>query len=194
MDRSPSRPKLLLHACCGVCSAYVPEILRDEYDVTIYYDNPNIFPQEEFDRRAEAARVMAEKYGLPFILVPQGTIDWYRAVRGHAKARENGERCRKCITHRLDAAFRYAKTHHFDIVATTVSVSRRKNIEQVHAAGRALASVHGIPFLDRDWRKGGGERESQRRAKEAGIYRQEYCGCVYSLVKMKARVKSRVTS
>jgi hypothetical protein len=187
MDQAKIRSKLLLHACCGVCSAYVPEILRDEYDVTVYYDNPNIFPQEEFERRAEAARIMARKYGIPFVLVPQQPREWYRTVRGHAKDRENGERCRKCITHRLDAAFRYAKNHGFDIVATTVSVSRRKNIEQVHVAGRSLSEIYEIPFLDRDWRKGGGEDESQRRAKAAGIYRQDYCGCVYSLVRMKVR-------
>jgi epoxyqueuosine reductase len=180
MDSPAPRSKLLLHACCGVCSAYVPDILRREYDVTIYYDNPNIAPREEFDRRADAARTMAEKYGLPFILVPQEPVEWYRAVRGHAKDRENRERCRKCIAHRLASAFAYAKRHHFDIVATTISVSRRKDIHQVHAVGRELSEIYGTPFLDRDWRKGGGEDESQRRAVAAGIYRQEYCGCVFS--------------
>jgi epoxyqueuosine reductase len=174
------RPKLLLHACCGVCSAYVPDLLRREYDVTMYYDNPNISPSEEFDRRAEAARAMAKAYGIPFILVPQEPVSWYRSVRGHAKDRENGERCRKCIVHRMDSAFRYAKANGFEIVATTLGVSRRKKVEMVNDAGRRLSEIHGIPYLDRDFRKSGGEEESQRRARESGIYRQTYCGCVYS--------------
>jgi len=192
MDGAVPRPKLLLHACCGVCSSYVPDLLQREFTVTIYYDNPNIAPSDEFDRRAEAARTMAEKYGLPFILVPQEPVAWYRAVRGHAGDRENGERCRKCIAHRMASAFDYAKRNGFDAVATTVSVSRRKKIGMVHDIGRRLSTIYGIAYLDRDWRKGGGEQESQRRAREAGIYRQEYCGCVYSVKGVGGRVTRSV--
>jgi epoxyqueuosine reductase len=177
-DESPKR--LLLHACCGVCSAYVPDMLRREFDVAIYYDNPNIAPREEFERRAEAARTMANLYGIPFILVPQEPDGWYREVQGHEGDRENGERCRRCIAHRLASTFRYAKEHGFAVVATTISVSRRKDVKMVHAVGRELGKDYGMAFLDRDWRKGGGESESQNRAKAAGIYRQTYCGCVYS--------------
>lgn len=187
MDRLAHRPKLLLHACCGVCSAYVPELLIPDYDVTIYFENSNIYPSDEFRRRADAAREMAGRYKIPFIEVTQDEVSWYRAVQGRAQDRENGERCATCMAFRLDRAFAYAKENGFDIVACTLGVSRRKKIDMVHAVGRTLSEKYDIPFLDRDWKKGGGEDESQRRAKEAGIYRQEYCGCVYSKVRKEHR-------
>jgi hypothetical protein len=189
MDHPAHRPKLLLHACCGVCSAYVPELLIPDYDVTIYFENSNIYPSDEFRKRADAAREMAKQHGIPFIEVSQDEPSWYRAVQGHAQDRENGERCAKCMAFRLDHAFAYAKEHGFDVVACTLGVSRRKKIDMVHAVGKTLSEKYGIPFLDRDWKKGGGEDESQRRAKEAGIYRQEYCGCVYSRVSRDARIR-----
>lgn len=174
------KPRLLLHACCGVCSAYVPELLIPDYDVTIHYENSNIYPPEEFKRRADAAREMAKRYNIAFIEVKQDEPSWYRAVQGHSQDKENGPRCEKCMRFRLDRAFAYAKENEFDIVACTLGVSRRKNINMVNGVGRVMSEKYGIPFLDRDWKKGGGEIESQRRAKESGIYRQEYCGCVYS--------------
>ncbi len=189
MDYPKRRPKLLLHACCGVCSAYMPELLIPDYDVTIYFENSNIYPSDEFRKRADAARAMAKQHGIPFIEVSQDEPAWYRAVQGHAQDRENGDRCAKCMAFRLDRAFAYAEEHGFDIVACTLGVSRRKKIEMVHEVGRTLSEKYGIPFLDRDWKKGGGEDESQRRAKEAGIYRQEYCGCVYSKFSRDVRIR-----
>lgn len=175
-----TKPRLLLHVCCGVCSAYIPEILAPDYDVTMYYENSNIYPSDEFRRRADAAKVIAEKYGAIFIEVPQNQESWNLAVAGHAQDPENGKRCEICMCHRLDLAFQYAKNNQFDIVACTLGVSRRKKIELVNSIGNKLSEKYQIPFMDRDWKKNGGEVESQRRAKEADIYRQDYCGCVYS--------------
>jgi epoxyqueuosine reductase len=174
------KPRLLLHVCCGVCSAYIPEILTPEYDVTMYYENSNIYPAEEFKRRADAARTIAKKYGAIFIEVPQDQDAWNLTVAGHSQDPENGERCKLCMNYRLNHAFRYAQEHQFDIVACTLGVSRRKQVEMVNDIGRTLSKKYGIPFMDRDWKKNNGEVESQRRAKEFGIYRQDYCGCVYS--------------
>jgi predicted adenine nucleotide alpha hydrolase (AANH) superfamily ATPase len=175
-----TKPRLLLHVCCGVCSAYIPETLTPDYDVTMYYENSNIFPAEEFRRRSDAAKTIAEKYGAIFIEVPQDQHAWNIAVAGHAQDPENGERCKLCMGFRLDRAFKYAKEQGFDIVACTLGVSRRKNIDMVNEIGRILSEQYGIPFMNRDWKKGGGEVESQKRAKDLGIYRQNYCGCVYS--------------
>lgn len=180
MITDSKKPKLLLHVCCGVCSAYIPEILTPDYDVTMYYENSNIYPADEFKRRADAARSIAQTYGAVFIEAPQDQDAWNLAVAGHAQDPENGERCGLCMGFRLDRAFAYAKAHDFDVVACTLGVSRRKNIEMVNSIGKNLSERYEIPFMDRDWKKGGGEVESQRRAKEAGIYRQDYCGCVYS--------------
>ena len=178
-----SRPRLLLHVCCGVCSAYIPELLAPDFDVTMYYDNSNIYPAEEFRRRADAAKEIASRYGVAFVEVPQDPASWNKAVAGHANDPENGERCRLCMVQRLEHAFAYAKDRDFDAVACTLGVSRRKRIDMVNDIGRYLSEVYDIPFLDRDWKKGGGEVESQKRARDYGIYRQEYCGCVYSMKK-----------
>lgn len=176
-----TKPRLLLHVCCGVCSAYIPEILTPDYDVTMYYENSNIYPSDEFRRRADAARTIAEKYGATFIEAPQQQDDWNLAVAGHAQDPENGKRCELCMHFRLDRAFKYAQTNAFDIVACTLGVSRRKQIQMVNAIGKSLSEKYHIPFMDRDWKKNNGEVESQRRAKEYDIYRQDYCGCAYSI-------------
>ncbi|MCI0479097.1 epoxyqueuosine reductase QueH [Candidatus Uhrbacteria bacterium] len=175
-------PRLLLHVCCGVCSSYVPELLLPEFDVTVYYENSNLYPSAEFDRRRDAAATMADRYGLPFIEAPYGPAAWTRSVAGMAQEPERGKRCVACIRFRLDRTFAYAKGDGFDTVATTLSVSRRKDADMINAVGEGLAERYGIPFLGRDWKKKAGADISEARAKAAGIYRQSYCGCVYSLV------------
>jgi len=175
-----SKPRLLLHACCGVCSAYVPELLIPDFDVTVYYENSNLYPTAEFYRRRDAAQIMADRFNLSFIDAPYQPAAWHASVRGLAEEPEGGQRCAACIGFRLDRTFAFAKEHNFDWVATTLSVSRRKNTEQINAIGETLSQQYGLQFLGRDWKKNGGEVISQERAREAGIYRQTYCGCVYS--------------
>jgi epoxyqueuosine reductase len=175
------KPKLLLHACCGVCSSLVPEKLIPDFDVTIYYENSNIYPSKEFELRAEAAKIMANNFNLPFILAPQDQKAWYKNIRGFALEPERGIRCTKCINFRLNKTFAYAKDNHFSWIATTLSVSRNKNAEQINELGKSLSKVYNLTFLGRDWKKQDGEKLSQLRAREAGIYRQNYCGCVYSI-------------
>ena len=178
-------PRLLLHACCGVCSSYVPEKLIPDFDVTVYFENSNLYPESEFYKRRDAALTMAEKYKLPLITPDHDALNWFKAVRGLAQEPERGLRCQKCISFRLDKTMRFAKENSFEWVATTLSVSRRKNVEEINQMGHELAGVHGLKFLGKDWKKENGEVISQQRAKEAGIYRQNYCGCVYSLVRTK---------
>jgi hypothetical protein len=187
-----TKPRLLLHACCGVCSAYVPELLLPEFDVTAYYENSNLYPSAEFARRRDAAKTMAERYGLPFLEAPYDPAEWTRSVAGMAREPENGKRCAACIRFRLDRTFAHAKENGFAWVATTLSVSRRKRTDMINAVGADLAQRHGLSFLGRDWKKGNGETISQERAKAAGIYRQTYCGCVYSLVASRKQTGSRI--
>ncbi|MBU2566523.1 epoxyqueuosine reductase QueH [Patescibacteria group bacterium] len=185
-----NKPPLLLHACCGVCSAYVPERLMPDFDVTIYYENSNIYPSDEFYKRQEAAKIMAQGFKLPFIEAPYKPEDWFKDVRGLKNEPERGKRCDACIYHRLDKTFKYAKENGFFAVATTLSVSRRKDINQVNAIGYTLAEIYGLEFIGRDWKKQEGEKISQQRAKATGIYRQEYCGCVYSKIKLDNHKKN----
>jgi len=158
----------------------VPELLVPDYDVTVYYENSNLYPTEEFFRRRDAARTMADRNGLDFIEAPYSPRDWYSNVRGHNREPEGGKRCSLCIAFRLDRTFVFAKTGGWDWVATTLSVSRRKNADVINSIGAELARGHGLNFLGRDWKRANGENLSQERAKAAGIYRQDYCGCVYS--------------
>jgi len=180
------KPKLLLHACCGVCSAYVPELLIPEFDVAVYYENSNIYPQEEYFKRRDAARIMADGFNLPFLEATYSPDAWHDATLGHAEDKENGPRCGLCINFRLDRTFSFAKEHGFSWVATTLSVSRRKNVVQINEVGALLADKYGLSFLGRDWKKMNGETISQDRAKRSGIYRQDYCGCRFSLKKKLA--------
>lgn len=185
-------PRLLLHACCGVCSSYVPERLKPEFDVTVYFENSNLFPKAEFFKRRDAAQIMAQKNKLPFITAEHSLDDWLKAVRGMVHEPEGGKRCRTCFAFRLGRTINYAKQNGFDWVATTLSVSRRKNAEVINQIGHDLAEAHGLKFLGRDWKKENGELLSQQRAKEAGIYRQDYCGCVYSLTRRQAKTDNQV--
>lgn len=175
-------PELLLHVCCGVCSAYVPERLLPDFDVTVYFENSNLYPTAEFFKRREAAMTMAQKFGLKFITADQDAVGWFKTIRGHAKDPERGERCAKCINFRLDKTFAYAKQNDFKWIATTLSVSRKKNVDLINTLGKNLSDKYALDFLGKDWKKENGELISQQRAKEAGIYRQDYCGCVYSYV------------
>ncbi len=176
-----TKPKLLLHVCCGVCSAYVPELLLPDFDVTVYFENSNLYPHEEFFRRREAAKTMADGFGLEFIEAPYSPDAWDMAVLGHVQDKEYGTRCQLCMGFRLDRTFAYAKRQGFACVATTLSVSRRKDATQVNELGAMLAERYELDFLGRDWKKKNGENISQERAKAAGIYRQTYCGCKYSM-------------
>jgi hypothetical protein len=188
------KPRLLLHACCGVCSAYVPEKLIPDFDVTVYYENSNIFPEEEFYKRQTAAKTMAEKFGLPFVEPTYSPTSWFKSIVGCEQEHEGGPRCEHCINFRLSETVKFAKQNGFEWVATTLSVSRTKNIDQINRIGHALAEMHGLKFLGEDWKKGNGEVISQQRAKETGIYRQNYCGCVYSMtdkLKTDQRLKTK---
>lgn len=153
-----------------------------DYDVTVYFENSNLYPENEFQKRREAAMTMADRFRLPFLTSAYRPCDWFSAVRGLALEPERGKRCETCIAFRLDETMRYAKENGFGWVATTLSVSRRKDVDQINRLGHELAAKHETGFLGQDWKKGNGEVISQQRAKEAGIYRQNYCGCVYSLV------------
>ncbi len=179
------KPKILLHACCGVCSALVPEKLMLDFEVSIYYENSNIYPSKEFYLRQQATRVMADSFKLPFIEAPYNPIEWYKTIRGLRDEPERGKRCNKCIFYRLDKTFKFAKSNNFNYVATTLSVSRRKDVNQINQIGQVLAEKYKIEFIGKDWKKQEGEKISQQRAKEAGIYIQNYCGCVYSKLQSK---------
>jgi len=180
-------PTLLLHTCCGICGAWLPEKLSQDFAVTIFYFNPNIHPREEYEKRVEAVHQMAEFLKLPMI---EGEYDpkvWFEKVRGFAAEREGGARCLLCFELRLQRTAEEAKKLGFDYFATTLTVGRFKPAAVINPIGEKIAAEVGVKFLAGDFKKQGGEMESQKRGKELGIYHQNYCGCIYSKVGANGR-------
>ena len=175
--------RLLLYVCCGPCSTEVIERLSREHRPVLYFFNPNIFPPEEHDRRLLEAERYALSRGLCFIRGKTDHGDWLRAVRGLEGEPEGGKRCGACFAFRLDAAARMAREQGIGLFTTTLTVSPHKSAAAVNAAGEAAGRRHGVGFLAADFKKKDGFLRSCRRAREAGMYRQDYCGCEFSIRK-----------
>ena len=184
-----NRPSLLLHSCCGPCSSYVLEYLSTYFDITVLYYNPNIYPPQEFDKRAaEQERLIGElnndlKQKAAEIKYLQGTYDpeeFFGIARGLEDIPEGGERCYKCYELRLKAAADEAVKGGFDYFATTLSISPLKNAERINEIGERIASETGVKHLPSDFKKRDGYKRSIELSAKYGLYRQDYCGCVYS--------------
>ncbi|MBP5464164.1 MAG: epoxyqueuosine reductase QueH [Treponema sp.] len=188
--QSPKKPTLLLHACCGPCSSYVIEYLAQYFAITIFYYNPNIHPRAEYERRLEELAGFLPRFpaagGIQLVEAPYLPEDFYRAtgVREETelqKEAEKGERCRRCYEFRMRAAWQYAADHAFDWFTTTLSISPFKDADKINAIGTALEQGQSRPrFLPSDFKKKGGFKRSLELSAEYGLYRQDYCGCVYS--------------
>lgn len=177
-------PKLLLHSCCAPCSSYVLEYLSNYFYITVLYYNPNIYPEDEYYHRAvEQKRFIKEfptKYPVIFV---EGNFEperFYETVKGYENIREGGERCFRCYELRLREAAEYAKKLNCDYFTTTLSISPMKNAAKLNEIGGMLAEEYGIPYLYSDFKKRDGYKRSTIISAEYGMYRQDYCGCVFS--------------
>ena len=188
---SLSKPSLLLHACCGPCSSYVLEYLYKYFDITVLYYNPNIYPQEEYERRFSELKKLYESFPPALegkVKVVEQNYDpeeFYEAVGTQenpelAKEPEKGERCRRCYEFRLRRAYEYACADKFDYFCTTLSISPFKDAEKLNVIGEQLEKEGGPHWLPSDFKKKGGFKRSLEISEEYGMYRQDYCGCVYS--------------
>jgi predicted adenine nucleotide alpha hydrolase (AANH) superfamily ATPase len=177
-----SKPTLLLHTCCGICGAWIPEKLSCDFNVTIFYYNPNIHPVEEYEKRREAVHQMSEVLKIPMIEDEYNPRVWFEKVRGQALEHEGGARCLVCFEMRLRRTAEEAKRLGFDYFASTLTVGRFKPAAIINPIGERIATEVGIKFLAGDFKKQGGEAESQKRGKACGIYHQNYCGCIYSKI------------
>ena len=177
-------PRLLLHSCCGPCSSSVLETLASHFAVTLFYDNPNIHPEEEYRHRlAEQQRLLtliSPKYPVAFREGEYRPERFFGAVRGLEAEPEGGARCPVCFELRLRAAAELAKREGFDYFTTTLSVSPHKDAARLNEIGGALAEELGVKYLFADFKKKDGYLRSIRLAEQYGLYRQDYCGCVYS--------------
>ena len=182
------KPKLLLHACCGVCSSSVIERLYPYFDITILYYNPNIYPKAEYMKRLVELEEIIDKMKLDVRLIELGYLhrEFKDKVKGLEKEKEGGERCNKCFYLRLEESAKFAKRNNFDYFTTTLSVSPYKNSQKLNEIGKMLEEKYDIKYLYSDFKKKEGYKRSNELSNKYGIYRQHYCGCEYSLKEAKA--------
>jgi predicted adenine nucleotide alpha hydrolase (AANH) superfamily ATPase len=176
------KPRLLLHACCAPCSSAVLERLAQRLDITLFFYNPNIDTQTEFLRRAEELNRLARQSGLSGepVILPYTPEAFYQAVKGLEGEAEGGARCEACFKLRLREAAAFAAGNGFDYYTTTLTISPMKNAALLNRLGQAIGHEEGIAFLPSDFKKRGGYLRSTHLSKEYGLYRQDYCGCVFS--------------
>ncbi|MFA5127198.1 MAG: epoxyqueuosine reductase QueH [Patescibacteria group bacterium] len=174
------KPKILLHACCAPCSIYVLQKLSADYQVTIYFYDPNIHPRQEYNKRRDELKKYAKKIGINFMEGPYNSADWLEKTKGLEKEPERGKRCEVCFDMRLAESARIAKDNGFDIWTTVLSISPHKDPKQINSVGQKIAGLIGLPYMPADWKKNDGFKIASRLSKEEGFYRQDYCGCVYS--------------
>ncbi len=177
-------PTLLLHACCAPCSSYVLEYLSNYFKITILYYNPNIYPREEYERRKNELATFLPKrnYKYPVTLIEDNynPDEYNEAVKGLEKLGEKSKRCYECYKLRLKRAYDYASQNNFDYFATTLSISPYKISSWINEIGESLADDGKVKFLYADFKKRNGYKRSLELSKEYDLYRQDYCGCIYS--------------
>lgn len=178
------RPTLLLHACCAPCSSYVLEYLEKYFDITVFFYNPNISSKEEYELRAqELKRFVAEKQfdnPVKVVIEEYNPDEFYSIVKGMEDYKEGGERCFICYGLRLEKTAEFAKEGQYDYFTTTLSISPLKNAEKLNQIGLKLEQKYGIKYLISDFKKKNGYKRSIELSKEYNLYRQNFCGCIFS--------------
>ena len=190
------KPSLLLHACCGPCSSYVLEYLCSYFNITVYYYNPNIYPQSEYERRLNELKDFYTKFppvlnnNIIIIEENYNPDDFYNAINLKkepflADEKEKGERCCRCYDFRLRKAYEYAVKHNYDYYCTTLSISPFKDADKINLEGIKIAQDNNpsstVKWLMSDFKKKNGFKRSLELSEEYNLYRQQYCGCIYSL-------------
>lgn len=177
-------PKLFLHSCCAPCSSYTLEYLSNYFDITVYYFNPNISPKAEFDKRyAEQKRLidaLPSKHPIKLVCGEYDYNDFLKIAKGYEDIPEGGERCFRCYRMRLESTAKLAKEQGFDFFCTTLSISPLKNSQKINEIGYEVAEKYGIKWLPSDFKKKEGYKRSIELSREYQLYRQNFCGCVFS--------------
>lgn len=177
-------PKLLMHACCAPCSSYVMEYLSSVFDMTMYFYNPNISPESELTfRGSELERLISEmplSNHVELIREEYEHEKFLEIAKGMEQLPEGGERCFKCYELRLRKTAEFAKTNNFEYFSTTLSISPHKNAQKLNEIGERLSKEYGVPYLFSDFKKKNGYKRSCALSAEYNLYRQNYCGCIYS--------------
>ena len=186
-------PTLLLHSCCAPCSSYVLEYLSRYFKITIFYYNPNIYPESEYNTRIQEQQELIEKmnpkYPIDFLAGNYDKERFYRMAEGLEDVKEGGSRCFKCYALRLRETARAAAKGGFDYFTTTLTISPMKNADKLNEIGKAAGEKFGAEYLPSDFKKKNGYKRSVELSKEYGLYRQDYCGCEFSMRSREAQKK-----
>ena len=182
LEKEQRVPTLLLHSCCAPCSSYVLEYLSRYFRITVFYYNPNIYPEDEYAKRTLEQQKLEGRYDRQ---------EFLRMAEGLEDAREGGPRCMKCYALRLEETARTARDKGFDFFTTTLSISPMKNAWKLNEIGQKTGEKYGVDYLVSDFKKRNGYKRSIELSREFGLYRQDYCGCEFSLAEREEREKSR---
>ena len=176
-----SKPRLLLHSCCGPCSSYCIEYLAQYFDITVYFYNPNIEPEEEYYKRLKTQKELIEKLSLCVLEEGEWENSHFKTkTKGLENEKEGGERCNQCIALRLEKTAELAAQKGFDYYCSTLSVSPHKNADTINVLGRFYESKYNVKWLASDFKKREGYKRSIELSRKYQLYRQDYCGCAYS--------------
>lgn len=177
-------PSLLLHSCCAPCSSYTIEYLANYFSITVFYYNPNISPADEYEKRkAEQIRLINSlpvKNKVSFLDCDYNSSEFFEIAKGYEDCREGGERCFRCYELRLNETAKRASENHFDYFCTTLSISPLKNAQKINEIGFVLAEKYDVNWLPSDFKKKEGYKRSIELSREYNLYRQNFCGCIYS--------------
>lgn len=176
-----SKPQVLLHICCAPDSTAVFERLKQEYKVIGFFHNPNIFPEAEYKKRLEEAEYVARKLKFKIVVPGYAPQEWENAVKGLEAEPEKGKRCNVCFRFNLQATAKKAKRRGIPFFTTTLTISPHKVTEMIFKAGTEAAIKYGLKFLELDFKKKDGFKRSLELSREMNLYRQNYCGCRYSM-------------
>lgn len=175
-----TKPKLLFHSCCAPCSGYLVSQLVDNFEVTVYYNNPNIYPKSEYQIRKNEAKNFFADHGTKFVEIEYDHDKWLELVDGLKNEPEQGKRCILCYHFRLENAAKYAKDNDYDFFASSLAISPYKKSKILNNLGRAIAKKIGVEFIAEDWKKKDGYKKATEFSKNYDFYRQNYCGCEFS--------------
>lgn len=180
MPEKNKKNKLLLHICCAGCGAYVSKLLSEQFEVTLFFYNPNIFPEEEYDKRVLEVQKIADFYKLKIIFGAYNHNLWLDKIKGHENDPEKGRRCLICYFERLNETAITAQKSRMNFFSSTLTVSPHKLAKEIFNIGKALEEKYKISFLAEDFKKKDGFKNANLLSNELGLYRQNYCGCEFS--------------
>lgn len=195
IDEPVMKKKLLLHVCCAPCAVYVVKKLEADYDVTLFFYNPNIQPKQEYQFRKKELERIARLKNWHVVYPGYEMEEWFNLIKklpGYAQEPERGRRCSLCFNIRLKKAFEYAEEHGYDTIASTLSISPYKVTGQINEEGTGLSRAYGIEFLPENFKKKNGYNIGRKLAVELGVKHQNYCGCVFSKVEKKLKEREKI--